>query len=64
MGAQKVQFFKPYINREMVEKAHKHGIKCNVFYADTLKEAKEYLEMGVDTVLTNDYNNVSACLDL
>ena len=59
LGAQKVQFFKPYFNKEMVDKAHANGIICNVFWADDPNEAKELLEMGMDTILTNDYNLVS-----
>ena len=39
--------------------AHKNGIRCNVFWADDIEEAKRYLEMGIDTVLTNDYNRIS-----
>lgn len=57
-GCEKVQFFKPYYNREMIEKAHKHGIKCNIFWSDDPKEAKEFLDMGIDTVLTNEYNGI------
>ncbi len=59
LGAQKVQLFKPYFNQETVDKAHAHGIRCNVFCADTSEEAKGYLEMGIDTVLTNDYWAIS-----
>lgn len=55
LGAYKVQLFKPHFNRESVEKAHAHGILCNVFWADDPEEASEYLKMGIDTVLTNDY---------
>ena len=58
LGAYKVQLFKPYFNRESIEKAHAHGILCNVFWADDPKEARRYLEMGIDTVLTNDYLTV------
>ncbi len=58
LGARKVQLFKPYFNKESVEKAHRHGILCNVFYADNPKEAREYLKMGIDTILTNDYLTV------
>ena len=61
-GCQKLQFFKPYITQEMVDKAHAHGIICNVFYADDLDEAKKYLEMGIDTILTNDYKRISSIL--
>lgn len=52
---QKVQFFKPYINQELVERAHAAGMRCNVFYADDPDEAEQYFQMGVDTVLTNNY---------
>ena len=62
LGAQKVQLFKPYYNREMIEKAHAHGIKCNIFWADDPQEALHYLDMGVDTILTNDYLQVSQVL--
>ena len=62
LGAQKVQFFKPYLNKEMIDKAHAHGIICNIFWADDPEEARRYLEMGIDTILTNDYNLVSQIL--
>jgi len=62
LGAQKVQFFKPWFNQEMVDKAHAHGIICNVFFADDPDEARRYLEMGMDTILTNEYNLVSQIL--
>ncbi len=62
LGAQKVQFYKPYFNQEMIDKAHAHGIRCNLFYTDDPAEAREYLDMGIDTILTNDYNLVSQVL--
>jgi len=58
-GCKKVQLFKPYFNREMIEKAHSHGIRCNVFWSDDPAETKEFLAMGIDTILTNDYNLIS-----
>ena len=57
-GCQKVQLFKPHFNQEMIDKAHAHGIICNVYWADDVEEAKSYLAMGVDTILTNDYNRI------
>ncbi len=60
IGAQKVQFCLDDFNQEMVDKAHAHGIRCNAFYADTPEKAQEYLEMGVDCILTNDYQRISA----
>lgn len=58
LGAYKIQLFKPYFNQETVDKAHAHGIRCNVFWADDPDEAKKYLDMGIDTILTNDYLTV------
>ena len=58
-GCKKVQLFKPYFNQEMIDKAHKNGIICNVFWSDNTEEAKKFLDMGIDTILTNDYNLIS-----
>ncbi len=66
LGAQKVQLYKAcqkdgdirYFNQEMVDKAHAHGIRCNVFFADDPDEARHYLAMGIDCILTNDYLNI------
>lgn len=55
LGAEKVQLFKPYFNQEMVDKAHAHGIRCNVFWSDVEAETRQYLDMGIDTVLSNTY---------
>ena len=58
-GCYKVQLFKwadkRYFDKSTIEKAHKNGILCNVFYADDPEEAQTYLDWGADTVLTNDY---------
>lgn len=62
LGAQKVQLCKPYFTQEMIDKAHEHGIICNVFFADDPEEAKRYLEMGIDTILTNDFLQISQIL--
>lgn len=58
-GCKKVQLFKPYFNKEMIDKAHENGLICNVFWSDDEKETMEFLKMGIDTVLTNDFNLVS-----
>ena len=52
--AQKVQFFKPFFTQAMIDEAHAHGMRCNVFFADKPQEAQRYFRMGIDTVLTND----------
>ena len=65
LGCKKLQFFKSerlgkrFFNKEMVDKAHEHGIICNVFFADDPEEAMEYLDWGIDVILTNDYQKVS-----
>lgn len=57
-GCEKVQFVKGHVSREKVELAHKHGIRCNIFWADTPEKANEYFDMGIDTILTNDYQRM------
>ncbi len=59
----KVQLFKPYLNKQMIDEAHANGIICNVFYADDAKEAIEFLDMGIDTILTNDYLKIKNAVD-
>ena len=59
IGCEKVQLFKPYFNQEMIDKAHVNGIRCNVFWSDDEKETQEFLDMGIETILTNDYNIIS-----
>lgn len=63
LGCEKVQLFKPYYNQEMIDKAHAHGIRCNMFFSDDPEETKEFLEMGIDTILTNDYNLISQSVE-
>ncbi|MBQ7795650.1 MAG: hypothetical protein IJ374_03705 [Lachnospiraceae bacterium] len=55
----KVQLVKGYFNQEMVDQAHASGLICNVFWSDDVEEARMFLEMGIDTILTNDYNTIS-----
>lgn len=59
-GCQMVQLFKPYFDQSTVDRARAAGLRCNVYYADDPEEAKRYLKMGIDTILTNDYLPVSA----
>ncbi len=58
-GCEKVQLFKPYYNQEMIDKAHANGIICNIFWSDDPEEARTFLDMGIDTILSNDYNLIS-----
>jgi len=58
-GCQKVQLFKPYFNQEMIDKAHENGIICNVFWSDDEEETEKFLKMGINVILTNDYNRIS-----
>ncbi len=58
LGCEMVQFFKEHITPEKVELAHRHGIICNYFYCDTVEKANYFLDMGIDTILTNDYQRI------
>ncbi len=63
LGAKKVQLFKPFFDENTVKKAREAGIICNVFWSDDVKEAAVYLNMGIDCILTNDYNLVSQAIN-
>ena len=54
-NCQMVQLFKPYFDQSTIDRAHAAGLRVNVFWSDDPEEAKKFLEMGVDTILTNDY---------
>ena len=59
IGCQKVQLFKPCFDQAMIDKAHEHGIRCNVFWSDDPEEAVKFLDMGIDTILTNNYRVIA-----
>lgn len=63
-GCEKVQLFKPYFNQEMIDLAHRHNIRCNVFWSDDPEEARQFLDMGIDTILTNDYLRIARSVSL
>ena len=58
IGAKKIQLYRPFFTEETVKRAHENGIICNVFWADEPELAREYLAMGIDCILTNDYLTV------
>ena len=58
-GCKKVQLFKPYFDQAMIDKAHENGIICNVFWSDDEEETQRFLDMGIDVILTNDYNRIA-----
>ena len=66
-GSKKIQLFCPWFEKNggdayvkaMIDKAHANGLVVNVFYADTVEDATNYLDMGADTILTNDYQRVA-----
>ena len=40
----------------MIDKARENGIIVNVFWSDDAGETRKFLDMGIDCILTNDYN--------
>ena len=58
-GCKKIQLFKGKFNQEMIDRAHENGIICNVFWSDNATETQEYLDMGIDVILTNDYHSIA-----
>ncbi|MBR2625014.1 MAG: hypothetical protein IKD23_01300 [Lentisphaeria bacterium] len=53
-NCQKVLLSASCCNQEMIGKAHANGIKCNYCSCNDPQQAVELLQMGMDTILTND----------
>jgi len=54
-----LQLFKPNFDAETVKAAHAAGLRVNVFWSDDPAEAKKFLDWGIDTILTNDYQPIA-----
>lgn len=59
----KVQFCKNLTTQAMIDKARANGLICNLFWADSAKEAKAYMDIGIDCILTNNIGVVKAELE-
>ena len=63
-GFDKVQLVSWYpYDREMVDRAHAHGIRVNFCEANDKEFAKQLLDMGVDCILTDDFHRVKSGLE-
>ena len=49
----------PNTNKKVIDRAHEHGIRCNLFWSDDPEEAAGFLADGIDTVLSNHYWQVA-----
>ncbi|MBE6551428.1 MAG: hypothetical protein E7665_04760 [Ruminococcaceae bacterium] len=63
-GAKKIQFGYDYAGsdealKDLCERAHAHGLRCNIVLADEPELAKHYIALGVDTVFSNNYQYVA-----
>ena len=58
-GCKKIQMFKPCYSKELIDKAHENGIICNIFWSDDPEETKMMLDMGMDCILSNDFQRVN-----
>ena len=63
-GCWAVQLFKPHFDQALIDRAHAAGLRLNVFWSDDPAEARRFLDMGIDTVLTNDWLPMHAALGL
>ena len=49
--------------REVIEQAHANGIVCNMFWSDDAEETARFLDMGIDTILTNEFVRIKRVVD-
>ena len=55
----KIQLVKGKFDQAMIDRARKKGIRLNVFWSDEEEETGRYLDMGIDVILTNDYQRIA-----
>lgn len=60
----RVQFNKGMTTKKMLDTAHAHGMKCNMFWSNIGYEACAYLDAGIDCILTDEYEAVSEAVKL
>lgn len=60
----RVQFNKGMTTKKMLDTAHAHGMKCNMFWSNIGYEACAYLDAGIDCILTDEYETVSEAVKL
>jgi len=51
-GCQRIQFCRD-VTREHVRRAHELGLICNLFWSDDPADGMEYVQNGIDVILTN-----------
>lgn len=61
-GCSRVQFCKLFLTQAMINKAKANGIHCNLFWCDDPQEAQAYQMLGIDTVLTNNFDELYECV--
>jgi glycerophosphoryl diester phosphodiesterase/predicted amidohydrolase len=64
LGCAGLQFFKPHFTAADVARARDLGLRANCFWSDDPDEAKNLLDMGMDTILTNDWLRLHKVLGL
>ncbi len=62
-GCARVQFWKGFTTRAMVDRARAAGLICNLYWVDDPVEAGAYLDAGIDCILTNNYQPVRCGLE-
>ena len=62
MGLRTMQPGRDITTRDFVQKAHDAGRIVHVFYADTPEDMREYIDIGVDGILTNFPERLKAVL--
>lgn len=58
-ACRRIQFFRT-VSDTAIQAAHDHGLLCNLFWSDNPAEARNYATRGIDVMLTNCANVLTA----
>ncbi len=51
----KIQLQKPFYDKGLIAEAHKKGLRCNAVFPDDQNEALHLVDMGIDTIITENF---------
>ncbi len=62
LGCKKIQFLNGDIDEKLISYAHEKGFRCNMLFEGDAKRAQKYFDMGIDTLITDDFAALSVAL--
>lgn len=63
LGCQRIQTIADYLSPEQIWAAKQAGIRCSLYSVDDPNQAKQWLDKGIDCILTDNYQTLRSGLE-